>query len=80
MCLKLSYNPLIVQKEVNHKKFSERMIGQSNFITEIFDEIKSFFLQNSFPNSEEKSSLNIIIQGELGSGKTFCLRSLCEKL
>lgn len=75
--LKLGYNPLIIQREVNHRKYDDLYEKKLPLVTQIFDQIKSFF----FPNQEPGHSLlNIIIHGQHGSGKTQTVRSLCQKL
>jgi len=35
--LKLHYNPLIVQKEVNHRKSNTEFVGKQNFMHEVYD-------------------------------------------
>ena len=41
--LKPHYNPMIVQKEKNLKKNSDRFVGKATFIAEIYDKIKDYF-------------------------------------
>lgn len=74
--LKLHYNPLIVQKTVNHRKNNSEFIGKQNFINEIYEKIKNFF----FSSNTEKLPFSALITGESGSGKTHLVRCLCEKL
>ena len=40
--LRLHFNPLIVQKEVNYRKSSEAFIGKQQFMNEIYDKIKGY--------------------------------------
>ena len=63
---------------MNHKKYSEPFIGNKQFINEIYDQIKDFFFGPKSDAAQEP--LNIIIQGENGSGKTHAVRALSEKL
>lgn len=77
--LKLSYNPIRVQKQVNHKKYLEPLIGRQNFLNDIYDVIKGF-LFNKSPNVDDIDPLVILLQGETGTGKTHLARALCEKI
>jgi len=63
---------------VNQRKYTDPFIGNKQFINEIYDQIKDFFFTPK--NDAAQEPLNIIIQGENGSGKTHAVRALCEKL
>lgn len=69
---------MIVQKQVNHKKYVDPFIGNKQFISEIYDKIKEFFM--TVMPDKDRVPLNIIIQGDHGSGKTHAARTLCEKI
>lgn len=58
--LKLHYNPMIVQKTVNHKKYIDPFIGNNSFISEIYDKIKEFFMTASLTD-KERAPLSIVI-------------------
>jgi len=76
--LKLSFNPLLVQRDVNHRKYNDLYEKKIPYANQIYDTIKNFFFG---PNQEPgRSPLNIIIHGEIGSGKTQTVRTLCQKL
>lgn len=78
--LKLNFNPLIVQKEVNHKRASEPFIGKSGFMNEIYDKIKQYLFGQRFNGSpQHKDPLSIVIAGKSGTGKTHLMRAICEK-
>lgn len=47
-------------------------------MTKIYDVIKSFISRSNL--NADATPLNIIIDGEIGSGKTYVMRSLCQKL
>lgn len=86
---------MINRREVDNKRYAEELFGRSNFISSIYDEIKTFFVGTpmAFLNTgkgneqsrrgekeKEKDPLNILITGERGSGRTHCIRQLLEKL
>ena len=72
--LKLGYNPLVVQRDVNHRKYEDLYEKKIPSVNQIYDTIKNFFFG---ANQEGRSPLNIIIHGEIGSGKTQTVRTLC---
>lgn len=79
--LKLHFNPLIVQKDVNHKKMSEQFIGKSGFMGEIYDNIKQYLFGQKFNGPpDSKDPLSIILAGKSGSGKTHLMKALAEKI
>lgn len=41
--LKLSYNPLFLEKEVNNRKYTRKLMLREDFVNKILDKIKSYF-------------------------------------
>lgn len=79
--LKWSYNPLIVERSVKHAKHqhNREYIDRIGQVNQIHRDIKDFFKRHT-QNKGSITPLNMIIQGELGSGKTHLCRAVCEKL
>ena len=79
--LKWSYNPLISEKSVKHAKHqhNREYIDRIGSVNQIHRDIKDFFIRHTH-NNESTTPLNMIIQGESGSGKTHLCRAVVEKL
>ena len=77
--LKLAYNPMIVERHVKHSKYVHSFQDKIGQVNSIYRDIKEFFISHS-QHEQTLQSMNIIIQGEIGSGKTHLCRAVCEKL
>jgi len=45
--LKLWYNPIVIQKVVNNKKYHDKYIDRYKFVNDLHEAIKSYFFRNS---------------------------------